>query len=52
MDCTLISENDCVPLYVPGTCCPVYTCTNSVTSLLTKNEKGNEGADRKQSKGG
>ena len=50
MDCILISENDCVPLYVPGTCCPVYTCTNSVTSLLTKD--GNEEADRKQSKGG
>merc|ERR1712117_738361 len=46
--CNGAPENDCVPLYVPGTCCPVYTCTNSVTSLLPKNEDGNKEADRKQ----
>ena len=48
---SLIPEYDCVPLYVPGTCCPVYTCANSKTSLLDENTTDEE-AHRKTSKGG
>merc|ERR1711974_159660 len=59
--CKGAPEYECVPLYVPGTCCPVYTCANSETSLLPQeNESGDdeeeeeekEEAHRTASKGG
>ena len=43
-----IAEYECVPLYVPGTCCPVYTCASSKTSLLMDDDamQSREGTDK------